>query len=86
MCYINIYANIYIRLRYVEVSLLIFMLPPCARLRDPLYSPAHATEAQLDGLPPLYLAVSGSEVMTGQWRHVNVMRRGRIEARIDTYI
>lgn len=42
-----------------------------ARLRDPLYSPAHATEAQLDGLPPVYLAVSGSEVMTGQC-HVTV--------------
>ncbi|CAK9105360.1 unnamed protein product [Durusdinium trenchii] len=36
-----------------------------SRLSDPLYSPFHATEAQLDELPPIYLAVSGSEVMTG---------------------
>eukprot|EP00434_Breviolum_minutum_P010941 symbB.v1.2.009647.t1/scaffold616.1/size180385/3 len=35
------------------------------RLKDPLYSPFHATEEQLDALPPVYLAVSGSEVMTG---------------------
>jgi len=35
------------------------------RLKDPLYSPFHATEEQLDELPPVYLAVSGSEVMTG---------------------
>lgn len=35
------------------------------RLKDPLYSPFHATEEQLDELPPIYLAVSGSEVLTG---------------------
>jgi len=34
-------------------------------LRDPTFSPFYASEAQVDKLPPLYFAVSGSEVLGG---------------------
>ncbi|CAJ1390199.1 unnamed protein product [Effrenium voratum] len=51
------------------------------RLRDPSFSPFHADEVHLDSLPPLYLAVSGTEVLGGDgiifaqraaWRGVRV--------------
>merc|ERR1719221_1843142 len=34
-------------------------------LTDPIASPFYATEDLLRGLPPIYLAVSGTESMTG---------------------